>query len=495
MTYDLLIIGGGINGTAIARDAAGRGLKVLLCERDDLAGHTSSASTKLIHGGLRYLEYYEFNLVRHALKEREVMLRAAPHIIWPMRFVLPYDKGLRPAWMLRTGLFLYDHIGGREMLPGSKSLKLDKAPHLGVLESRFKTGFEYSDCWVDDARLVVLYAIDAAHHGADIRTRAEVLSVKTTGRGYSADVKQNGKIETIHAKGVVNAAGPWVDEVLGKIKPSDNEQSLRLVTGSHIVTKKLFDGDHAYLFQNADNRVIFAIPYEHDYTLIGTTDKPYDLSEGPVKISEEEISYLCEAASEYFENDISPEDVVWTYAGVRPLYDDKKADASAVTRDYVLDIEELSEEAPFMSVYGGKITTSRRLGEQAMQELAKYFKNAGDDWTESALLPGGDLYDADFDRFFNDMQKRYPALNEDLLKRLCHAYGTRITLILGDGKTQPDLGQNFGAGLYEIEAKYLINHEWATSAEDILWRRSKLGLHMTKDQRANFTTWFETTLA
>ena len=495
MTYDLLIIGGGINGTAIARDAAGRGLKVLLCERDDLAGHTSSASTKLIHGGLRYLEYYEFNLVRHALKEREVMLRAAPHIIWPMRFVLPYDKGLRPAWMLRTGLFLYDHIGGREMLPGSKSLKLDKAPHLGVLESRFKTGFEYSDCWVDDARLVVLYAIDAAHRGADIRTRTEVLSVKTTGRGYSADIKQNGKIETIHAKGVVNAAGPWVDEVLGKIKPSDNEQSLRLVTGSHIVTKKLFDGDHAYLFQNADNRVIFAIPYEHDYTLIGTTDKPYDLSEGPVKISEEEISYLCEAASEYFENDISPEDVVWTYAGVRPLYDDKKADASAVTRDYVLDIEELSEEAPFMSVYGGKITTSRKLGEQAMQELAKYFKNAGDDWTESALLPGGDLYDADFDRFFNDMQKRYPALNEDLLKRLCHAYGTRITLILGDGKTQPDLGQNFGAGLYEIEAKYLINHEWATSAEDILWRRSKLGLHMTKDQRANFTTWFETTLA
>ena len=495
MTYDLLIIGGGINGTAIARDAAGRGLKVLLCERDDLAGHTSSASTKLIHGGLRYLEYYEFNLVRHALKEREVMLRAAPHIIWPMRFVLPYDKGLRPAWMLRTGLFLYDHIGGREILPGSKSLKLDKAPHQGVLESRFKTGFEYSDCWVDDARLVVLYAIDAAHHGADIRTRTEVLSVKTTGRGYSADIKQNGKIETIHAKGVVNAAGPWVDEVLGKIKPSDNEQSLRLVTGSHIVTKKLFDGDHAYLFQNADNRVIFAIPYEHDYTLIGTTDKPYDLSEGPVKISEEEISYLCEAASEYFENDISPEDVVWTYAGVRPLYDDKSEDASAVTRDYVLDIEELSEEAPFMSVYGGKITTSRKLGEQAMQELAKYFKNAGDDWTESALLPGGDLYDADFDRFFNDMQKRYPALNEDLLKRLCHAYGTRITLILGDGKTQPDLGQNFGAGLYEIEAKYLINHEWATSAEDILWRRSKLGLHMTKDQRANFTTWFETTLA
>ncbi len=491
MTYDLLIIGGGINGTSIARDAAGRGLKVLLCERDDLAGHTSSASTKLIHGGLRYLEYYEFNLVRHALKEREVMLRAAPHIIWPMRFVLPYDKGLRPAWMLRTGLFLYDHIGGREMLPGSKSLKLDQVPHLGVLESRFKTGFEYSDCWVDDARLVVLYAIDAAHRGADIRTRTEVISVKPTGKGYSAEIKQNGKIETIDAKGVVNAAGPWVDEVLGKIKPSENEQSLRLVTGSHIVTKKLFDGDHAYLFQNADNRVIFAIPYEHNYTLIGTTDKPYDLSEGPVKISDEEISYLCDAASEYFEHDISPKDVVWTYAGVRPLYDDKSADASAVTRDYVLDIEEISDEAPFMSIYGGKITTSRKLGERAMQELAVYFKNAGGDWTESALLPGGDLYDADFDRFFADMQKRYSALNEDLLQRLCHAYGTRITLILGDGETQPELGQNFGAGLYEIEAKYLINHEWATSADDILWRRSKLGLHMSEAQRAAFTRWFE----
>ena len=319
MDYDLLIIGGGINGTAIARDAAGRGLSVLLCERDDLAGHTSSSSTKLIHGGLRYLEYYEFNLVRHALKEREVMLRAAPHIIWPMRFVLPYDKGLRPAWMLRTGLFLYDHIGGREMLPGSKSLKLDKAPHKGVLESRFTTGFEYSDCWVDDARLVVLYALDASNRGADIRTRTEVLSIDTIDGGYSAEIKQNGKTETITAKGVVNAAGPWVDAVLGKIKTTANEQSLRLVTGSHIITKKLFDGDHAYLFQNADNRVIFAIPYEHNYTLIGTTDKPYNLSDGPVKISQEEIVYLCEAASEYFQNDITPEDVVWDYAGVRPL--------------------------------------------------------------------------------------------------------------------------------------------------------------------------------
>ena len=496
MTYDLLIIGGGINGTAIARDAVGRGLKVLLCERDDLAGHTSSASTKLIHGGLRYLEYYEFNLVRHALKEREVMLRAAPHIIWPMRFVLPYDKGLRPAWMLRTGLFLYDHIGGREMLPGSKSVKLDVAPHLGVLESRFKTGFEYSDCWVEDARLVVLYAIDAANRGADIRTRTEVLSVKPTAdKSYEAEISYKGQTETITAKGVVNAAGPWVDEVLGGIKKAEAEQSLRLVTGSHIITKKLFDGDHAYLFQNADNRVIFAIPYEHNYTLIGTTDKPYDLSEGPVKISQEEIVYLCEAASEYFEQDISPDDVVWDYAGVRPLFDNKAENAAAVTRDYVLNVEEISDGAPFLSVYGGKITTSRKLGENAMNELAKYYDYKTGDWTETALLPGGDLINSDFELFFTDMHKRYRAMNEDLLRRLCHSYGTRITLILGDGSAQPELGQHFGAGLYEIEANYLINHEWATSAEDILWRRSKLGLHMSETERAAFTDWFNASQA
>ena len=489
--YDLLIIGGGINGTAIARDAAGRGLKVLLCERDDLAGHTSSASTKLIHGGLRYLEYYEFNLVRHALAEREVMLRAAPHIIWPMRFVLPYDKGLRPAWMLRTGLFLYDHIGGREILPGSKSLKLDKAPHKGVLESRFKTGFEYSDCWVDDARLVVLYALDASHRGADIRTRTEVLSLETNGKGYTAKIKHGDKTETVNAKGIVNAAGPWVDAVLGKIKTTKNEQSLRLVTGSHIVTKKLFDGEHAYLFQNADNRVIFAIPYEQNYTLIGTTDKPYDLSDGPVKISPEEINYLCEAASEYFENDISPDDVVWTYAGVRPLYDDKAVDASAVTRDYKLNVEEYSEGAPFLSVYGGKITTSRKLGEHAMTQLETYFEYKTGDWTETAMLPGGDLINANFDLFVSDMRKRYPDLDEGLLVRLCHGYGTRITLVLGDGETVPKLGQHFGAGLYELEADYLINHEWATSAEDILWRRTKLGLHMSDAEIAAFTDWFE----
>jgi len=490
--FDLLIVGGGINGTAIARDAAGRGLSVLLCERDDLASHTSSASTKLIHGGLRYLEYYEFRLVREALIEREVMLRSAPHIIWPMRFVLPYDKGLRPAWMLRLGLALYDNLGGRKMLPGSKSLKLNKAPHKGVLESRFKTGFEYSDCWVEDARLVVLYALDAAHRGADIRTRTEVLSIEATGEGYEAQIKRGNATETVTARGVINSAGPWVDEVLKKIQRTKNEQSLRLVKGSHIITKKLFDGDHAYLFQNADNRVIFAIPYEHNYTLIGTTDQPYDLSEGPVKISQEEINYLCEAASEYFEKDISPTDVAWDYAGVRPLYDDKSENASAVTRDYVLDIEEFTEGAPFLSIYGGKITTSRKLAEHAMQKLGKYYGHKDKDWTETSLLPGGDLINSDFDLFFSDMKKRYPDMEDALLRRLCHGYGTRITLVLGGGNPAPELGQHFGAGLYEAEANYLIRHEWATSADDIMWRRTKLGLHMSAAEKAAFTDWFNT---
>ena len=493
--YDLLIIGGGINGAAIARDASGRGLKVLLCERDDLANHTSSSSTKLIHGGLRYLEYYEFRLVREALIEREVMLRAAPHIIWPMRFVLPYDKGLRPAWMLRMGLLLYDNLGGREMLPGSKSLKLDKVPHKGVLESRFKMGFEYSDCWVEDARLVVLYALDAMNRGADIRTRTEVLSIEPSGEGYKAAIKHDGKTETVTAKGVINSAGPWVDEVLKKIQRTKNEQSLRLVKGSHIVTKKLFEGDHAYLFQNADNRVIFAIPYEKNYTLIGTTDQPYDLSEGPVKISQDEINYLCEAASEYFENDISPDDVVWDYAGVRPLYDDKSENASAVTRDYVLDIEEFTEGAPFLSIYGGKITTSRKLAEHAMEKLQPFYGYKDKGWTETAGLPGGDIPNADFETFYAGMQKRYPSLDLELLHRLCRAYGTRVTLVLGDGTPAPELGQHFGQGLYEIEARYLINHEWATSADDIMWRRSKLGVHLSDNEKAAFTDWFNSLTA
>ena len=488
--YDIIIIGGGINGTAIARDAAGRGLKVLLCERDDLASHTSSSSTKLIHGGLRYLEYYEFKLVREALIEREVLLNAAPHIIWPMRFVLPYDKGLRPAWMLRLGLLLYDSLGGRQKLPGTRTVDLRKAPHKGILESRLTKGFEYSDCWVEDARLVVLNAIDARALSADIRTRCEVTALEKFPGGYKVSCGGEGGIFTATAPCIVNAAGPWVDQVLGKVKTSENEQSLRLIKGSHIVLPRLFEGDHAYIFQNSDNRIIFAIPYERDRTLIGTTDVPYSHEEGPVKISQEEIEYLCDAANEYFENDISPSDVSWTYSGVRPLYDDRSENASAVTRDYVLDIEELSDGAPLLSIYGGKITTSRKLAEHALRKLSPYFDEMGKDWTEYNRLPGGDIDDGDFDAFVASSAKLYPFLAETDLYRLCRAYGTRIALILHGASNYDDLGKSFGQGLTEAEVQYLCLHEWAQSAEDILWRRTKLGVHMSDPEIEGLKAWF-----
>lgn len=484
---DLLIIGGGINGTAIARDAAGRGLSVVLCEKDDLARHTSSASTKLIHGGLRYLEYYEFRLVREALIEREVLLRSAPHIIWPMRFVLPYDQGQRPAWMLRLGLFIYDNLGGRELLPGTKTVDLRKQPHADVLESRLKTGFEYSDCWVEDARLVTLNAVDAHHHGADIRVGVEVTALDKHADGYQAILSDG---STVTAHGIVNAAGPWVDEVLFKIKRDKNDAGLRLIKGSHIVTKRLFPGDHAYMFQNADNRIIFAIPYERDFTLIGTTDVPWETEPGPMDVSPEETDYLCKAASEYFEHDVSADDVVWSYAGVRPLYDDKSENASAVTRDYVLDIDELSDGRPLLSIYGGKITTSRKLAEHALQKLAPYYPKAGDDWTAKAQLPGGDFPADDFAGFVAEQAARYPDVPDDILHHLCRAYGTRITLVLGRGP-EVDLGQHFGAQLTEAEARYLRAHEWARTADDVLFRRTKLGLHLSEAERKAFTDWFD----
>ncbi len=490
-SYDLLIIGGGINGTAIARDAAGRGLSVCLCEKDDLANHTSSASTKLVHGGLRYLEHYEFRLVRESLKEREVLLRAAPHIIWPMRFVLPYDKGLRPQWMLRAGLFLYDSLGGREILPGTKTIKLTRSPHKGVLESRLTRGFEYSDCWVEDARLVVLNAVDAAQKGADILTRTSVDDLDVSGGLYVAKVTDEfGEHRSIRAKGVVNAAGPWVEDVLLKMKSGKNSSALRLVKGSHIVTRKLFEGDHAYIFQNADDRVIFAIPYEHDYTLIGTTDVPYEQNMGTVKASPKEISYLCEAANEYFEDDISPDDVVWTYSGVRPLYDDKSTDASEVTRDYVLNLDEFSAKAPFLSVYGGKITTSRKLAEHVMTKLSSYFDQAGSAWTREAHLPGGDIDAADFEAFFLGMTQKFPDIPSPQLRHLCRAYGTRLDTLIIKDETR-GLGESFGLYLSEAEIRYLHAYEWAKTAEDILWRRTKLGLHMTPADRERFETWFE----
>lgn len=489
--FDLLIVGGGINGTAIARDAAGRGLSVLLCERDDLAAHTSSSSTKLIHGGLRYLEYYEFRLVREALIEREVLLRSAPHIIWPMRFVLPYDEGLRPAWMLRLGLFLYDSLGGRKKLPGTKTRDLTKPPHVGVLEPRLTKGFEYSDCWVEDARLVVLNAIDASHKGADIRTRSKVQNIRIEDGVYLADIDRPGDVsETVQAKAVINSAGPWVDEVLFSLKRKSNETSVRLVKGSHIVTRRLFEGDHAYIFQNKDDRIIFAIPYEEDYTLIGTTDVPYSHDEGPVKISSEEIDYLCAAASEYFEHNIRPDDVAWTYSGVRPLYDDKSANASAVTRDYVLDIEEFEEGAPFMSIYGGKITTSRKLAEHALEKLEPFFNKVKSSWTDKACLPGGDIPDANFDDYFEKLSHRYDWMPAGMLRRLARSYGTRIDMIVGNSSSLKDMGLMFGETLTESEVNYLVNHEWARAPRDILWRRSKIGVHMSATEITQFESWF-----
>ena len=482
--FDLLVVGGGINGTAVARDAAGRGLSVLLCERDDLASHTSSASTKLIHGGLRYLEYYEFRLVREALKEREVLLRAAPHIIWPMRFVLPYDEGLRPKWMLRAGLFLYDHIGGRKMLPGTETVDLREPPHVGVLEPRLTSGFEYSDCWVEDARLVVLNAVDAAARGATVLTRTEVRDIAEAEGGFSATIKgAGGREHQVFARAVVNSAGPWVDEVISKIHRGRNDAGLRLVKGSHIITRRLFEGDHAYIFQNADNRVIFAIPYERDFTLIGTTDIPYSQVEGLPTASDEEIAYLCEAANEYLNADIAPSDVVHTYSGVRPLYDDKSEDASAVTRDYVLDID-LYGGRPFLSVYGGKITTSRKLGEHVMEKLSDTFPEMGKAWTQDARLPGGDIAEANFNRFLARQQDTFQDVEASTLLRICRAYGTQAESILsGDRTAMP-------GGCLVAELRHLIANEWTLSADDVLWRRTKLGLHMTTDERESFARAF-----
>jgi glycerol-3-phosphate dehydrogenase len=486
-SYDLLIIGGGINGTAIARDAAGRGLSVLLCEKDDLGNHTSSASTKLIHGGLRYLEYFEFRLVREALIEREVLLRSAPHIIWPLRFILPYEKNLRPAWLLRMGLFLYDHIGGRKLLPPTKTVNVHNSGREGILKSRFKKGFEYSDCWVEDSRFVVMNALDAHEKGAEIGTRAEVRKIEKSGKAYKAEIIHEGKCKSIFAKGVINAAGPWVEEVLFKIKRTENASGLRLVKGSHIVTDRLFDGDHAYIFQNADKRIIFAIPYEKDYTLIGTTDQPHHDGTGQAKISPEEISYLCSAASEYFKKEISKDDVVWTYSGIRPLYDDQNHNASAVTRDYVLKIDEYGGNAPFLSIYGGKITTSRKLAEHALEKLRPYFDKMNSPWTSSSALPGGDIVDSDFDSFLNEQIRTYPDIPPNLIHHLCRAYGTRMTELLNLSSNK--LGQMFGEILSEAEVNYLIHKEWAVTADDILWRRTKIGLRLPGTDRTKLEEW------
>ena len=488
--YDLAIIGGGINGVGIARDAAGRGLKVLLLERDDLASHTSSASTKLVHGGLRYLEHYEFNLVRKALKEREVLLHAAPHIIWPMRFVLPVDKGMRPAWLLRLGLFLYDHLGGRDILPGTKSVNLHKDHRGDPLQKRLKKGFAYSDCWVEDARLVSLTARDAASRGAEIRTRTECTGLERGADHWKLNIRHHGETRTEQARVLVNAAGPWVDPVTALYDRSNHAPKLRLVKGSHIVVKRKYEGDHSYIFQNRDGRIIFAIPYEGDYTLIGTTDQPWSYAEGDARISDSEIDYLCKAASEYFEIPVTPDDIESTYSGVRPLFDDHSRSAATVTRDFVFDYDNAGG-APVLSIFGGKITTYRVLALQAIRTLSDALEIDGEDWTKKAPLPGGDFPPEDFDALVEQYSGHWQFLDQSIVHRLVRAYGTDTARLLAQARTIADLGQEFAAGLYEIEIRWLIEHEFACTAEDILWRRSKLGLHMSEAEQRAVALWFD----
>jgi glycerol-3-phosphate dehydrogenase len=492
--YDLAVIGGGINGCGIARDATGRGLKVFLCEQGDLAGATSSASTKLIHGGLRYLEYYEFRLVREALIEREVLLRAAPHIIRPVRFVLPRRAGMRPGWLIRIGLFLYDHLGGRDILPGTRSLDLRRDEAGKPLKPDLTSAFEYSDCWVEDARLVALNALDAAEHGAVIRTGTRFLGATRKPGGWQIELQDvaSGNRSEIEAKAIVNAAGPWVGEVLVKRLGLGTEAKVRLVKGSHIVVRKLFDHDRAYIFQNEDGRIVFAIPYEHDFTLIGTTDVDEHGDPGHVAISSAETDYLCASANRYFLKTIAPADVVYSYAGVRPLYDDGASEAKAATRDYVLELEAPEGQAPLLNVFGGKITTYRRLSESALAKLAHHLPPMTAPWTARAPLPGGDFPVGHVERVAEGLRAAAPFLSPEHARRLARSYGTRAIRIVEGARSPEDLGQKFGADLYEREVVYLIENEWARAAQDVLWRRSKLGLHIGPEDVKALEAWFAT---
>ncbi|HWW73291.1 MAG TPA: glycerol-3-phosphate dehydrogenase [Duganella sp.] len=492
---DVLVVGGGINGAGIARDAAGRGLSVVLCEKDDLAAHTSSASTKLIHGGLRYLEYYEFNLVRKALIERETLLRAAPHIMWPMRFVMPHAKGQRPALLIRAGLLLYDLLAKRELLPASCGVNLRRHAAGKPLKPEFQRGFIYSDGWVDDARLVVLNAIDASEKGATILTQAVCNALVRKAAGWEATLYKPscGDIR-VNARYVVNAAGPWTAELLHAALPKQGGGHLRLIKGSHIVVKRIFEHDNAYIFQHPDGRIVFAIPYERDFTLIGTTDLDYHGDANQVAIGEDEIAYLCQLASQYFVQPIVPADVVWTYSGVRPLVEDG-ADAKAVTRDYRLEVD--ADGPPMLSVFGGKITTFRKLAEEAVDLIAKSLGNRHGGWTHNACLPGGDLYGAEprnesvlrFDAWVRSMQARYAWLPPLLVLRYARAYGTRIHTLLCDRTGVVDMGEEIAPGLYATEVEYLRRYEWARTAQDILWRRSKLGLHLAPDTADKLQAW------
>jgi len=510
--YDLLVIGGGINGCGIARDAAGRGLTVALAEMNDLASATSSASTKLFHGGLRYLEYFEVRLVREALIEREILLRAMPHISWPMRFVLPYHtdmrfeggtptstlmsavmpwmKGRRPAWLIRLGLFLYDHLGGRKILPATKTIDLKTAPEGTPLKEKFLTAYEYSDCWIEDSRLVVLNARDAQARGAQIWTGQKVLSASRAGDIWEVQVetRETGATRTVQARMLINAAGPWVGDVIQNKVRIDTTEGVRLVRGSHIVTRKLYDHDKCYFFQGTDGRIIFAIPYEQDFTLIGTTDAEHSDPDTRPVCTDAERDYLCAFASDYFKIPVTPDDIVWTYSGVRPLYDDGASSATAATRDYTLKVDD-NGGAPVLNVFGGKITTYRRLAESAMELIAPYFEKAGPKWTAGVALPGGDFDVDGFERLLADLQRDFAFLPAKLARRLCRAYGTEAGDLLADATSLADLGDDFGAGLYAAEVRWLMDREYARHADDVVWRRSKLGLRMDTDQISTLETW------
>ena len=480
--YDIAVIGGGINGAGIARDAAGRGLKVLLAEQNDFASATSSASTKLIHGGLRYLEYYEFRLVSESLAEREVMLRIAPHITWPLEFVLPHEKHLRPAWMVRAGLFLYDRIGGRTSLPKSRGVRLVPQHHGAGLKPEFARGFSYYDAWVDDARLVVLNLSSARAHGATILARTRCVAARREGDAWCVTLRDqaSGKQTEVRSRILVNAAGPWVKSLLDGALNIASPGQVRLVKGSHIVVPRIHDKRHAYILQNPDRRVVFMIPYEREFTLIGTTDVAVGSGDIESEISSEELAYLCTAASRYSARAVTADQVVWSYSGVRPLYDDGTEDPSAITRDYVLLLDE--KGPPLLSVFGGKITTYRRLAEQVLEKLARWIP-AQRSWTGGEALPGGDFAGRDFATVLSEYRSRFSALDPHWLARLLRRHGTLAGKILEGAKAEADLGENFGGGLYERELVYLIENEWAQAGEDVLWRRTKCGLHMNAAQR------------
>ena len=483
--FDVFVIGGGINGCGIARDAAGRGYSVALAEMSDFASGTSSGSTKLIHGGLRYLEHYEFRLVREALMEREVLWAMAPHVIWPMRFVLPFHKGgPRPAWLIRLGLFLYDHIGGRKLLPATRTLDMTRDPAGAPLKRLFTKAFEYSDGWVDDARLVVLNARDAADRGARIMARTRVVSARRESGRWAIEIENTatGARETIRARMLVNAAGPWVDRVLSEAVGNNDVRNVRLVQGSHIVVKKKFDDPRAYFFQNPDGRIMFAIPYQDEFTLIGTTDRDFTGNPADVRISDAEIDYLCEAASEYFSDPVGREDIVWTYSAVRPLFDDGASKAQEATRDYVLRVE--NGDAPLLNVFGGKLTTYRRLAESALEKIGETIGEKGRKWTAGSQLPGGDFPTGGYNDEVAKLKTRYPFLAASHARRLVRLYGTRAAQLLGNAASEADLGKHFGADLYAAEVDWLIGQEWALRAEDVLWRRTKLGLKFSRAQTA-----------